>query len=277
MHGGPGTSPEYFENFPAQLGKHFTIYFYAQLGSYFSDIPQDAESYTIDHFVNDIEEVRSSLQLDQFYLLGHSWGNQLAQAYAAKYQKHLKGLILCNNVNEPDELLADYQTQLYANILDSIPEFTRYADSLRFGFSGRFTDFSSPDALGFQIRKKAWPIMLNRHYARVAHPMPDALLRSKEHSTGPLMAELGFTQLINTTDFNLYLKSITVPTLLLGAKYDFIPPTHYVKMRNRMTMNSNVTVYICPQGSHFAMWDDTDHFFKAVDQFVLKTESLYNK
>ena len=36
--------------------------------------------------------------------------------------------------------------------------------------------------------------MLNRHYAGVAHPMPDALLRSKEQSTGPLTAELGFNR-----------------------------------------------------------------------------------
>lgn len=277
MHGGPGTSPEYFENFPSKLGKNYTIYFYSQLGTYFSDIPKDSSLYTINSFVNDIEEVRKSLNLNEFYILGHSWGNQLAQAYTAKYPKHLKGLILCNNINEKDEILEDYQTQLYANILDNIPEFSKYADSLRFGFTGKFTDFSSPDALGFQIRKKVWPIMLENHYARVSSPIPKALMLSKEHSTGRLMSELGFIKRINATDFNEFLIKIKIPTLFVGGKYDFIPPSYYVKMRQRMTNNSNVDIYICPNGSHFAMWDDQNNFFQAINKFVLESENRNNK
>jgi len=272
LHGGPGTSPEYFENFPAQLGKNYTVYFYSQLGTYFSDIPKDSSLYSVENFVEDVEEVRKSLHLDQFYILGHSWGSQLAQAYASKYQKHLKGLLLCNNINEKEEIIADYQTQLYAAILDSIPEFAKYADSLRYGFSGKFTDFSKPDALGNQIRKQAWPIMLKKHYARVSNPMPASLKQSKEHSTGNLMSEIGFMEKVNATDFNKYLITITIPTLFIGAKYDFIPPSYYIKMRDRMTKNDNVNIYICPDGSHFSMWDDPANFFKAIDKFVLKTE-----
>jgi len=272
LHGGPGTSPEYFENFPSKLGKNYTIYLYSQLGTYFSDIPKDSTLYSVESFVNDIEEVRKSLNLEQFYILGHSWGNQLAQAYAAKYPEHLKGLLLCNNINEKDEVIADYQTQLYANILDDMPEFKKYADSLRFGFSGKFSDFSSPDALGFKIRQKAWPIMLEKHYVRLSKPIPKALFLSKEHSTGRLMSELGFTQSINSTDFNKYLTNIKTPTLFIGGKYDFIPSAYYVKMRDRMANNPNVDIYICPNGSHFAMWDDETNFFQAVNKFILKIE-----
>ncbi|UKT65609.1 proline iminopeptidase-family hydrolase [Pedobacter mucosus] len=272
LHGGPGTSPEYFDNFPASLGKDYTIIFYSQLGTYFSDIPADSSLYDINSFVNDVEEVRKSQGLDQFYLLGHSWGSQLAQAYAAKFQKHIKGLILCNNINEKDEVIDDYQSLLYADILDSIPAFKKYADSLRFGFSGKFTDFNDPNALGNQIRKEAWPIMIKRHYARIPGSMPISLQRSKEHSIGGLMADLGFMKKINATDFDKYLVDITIPTLFIGAKYDFIPPYYYVKMRNRMTKNNKVEIYICPKGSHFAMWDDSDNFFNALNKFILKTE-----
>ncbi|MCI9844515.1 proline iminopeptidase-family hydrolase [Flavobacterium pectinovorum] len=272
LHGGPGTSPEYFENFPSKLGKNYTIYFYSQLGSYFSDIPKDSTLYMVESFVNDIEEVRQSLDLEQFYILGHSWGNQLAQAYAVKYPEYLKGLLLCNNINEKYEVIVEHQTQLYANILEDIPEYAKYADSLRFGFSGKFSDFSSPDALGFQIRQKAWPIMLEKHYARLVGQMPKALRLSKEHSTGRLMSELGFMQRIDSIDFNKYLIDIKTPTLFIGGKYDFIPSSYYVKMRDRMVNNQNVDIYICPNGSHFTMWDDQDNFFQAVDKFILKIE-----
>jgi len=272
LHGGPGTSPEYFYNFPSELGKDYTIIFYSQLGTYFSSIPSDSALYSIDSFVNDVEEVRKSHGLDQFYLLGHSWGSQLAQAYAAKFQKHIKGLILCNNINEKDEVIDDYQSLLYADILDSIPTFKKYGDSLRFGFSGKFTDFNDANALGNQIRKVAWPMMIKRHYARIPDPMPTSLKRSKEHSTGGMMSELGFMKKINVTDFNKYLVQITIPTLFIGAKYDFIPPHYYVKMRNRMSKNEKVDIFICPNGSHFAMWDDSKLFFNALNKFILKTE-----
>lgn len=277
LHGGPGTSPEYFENFPSALGKNYTIYFYSQLGTYFSDMPTDSSLYSVDGFINDIEDVRIGLGLDNFYILGHSWGNQLAQAYASKYQRHLKGIILCNNINEKDEVIEEYQTQLYANILDSIPEYSRYADSLRFGFSGHFTDFSSKESLGSQIRKKAWPLMLKKHYARLPDPLPENLTRSKLHSTGVLMSKLGFMAKINETDFNKYLADISIPTLLLGAKYDFIPPGYYVKMLDKMKNNANVEVYICPNGSHFAMWDDKENFFNVINKFMLKTEKIVMK
>lgn len=274
LHGGPGTSPEYFENFPQNLGEKYSIYFYSQLGTFFSDIPNDSSLYSLDSFVNDVEEVRKALQLDSFYLLGHSWGNYLAQAYAAKYQNHLKGIILCNNVNVNKEVVDDYKYQLYAKILESIPEYKIYADSILYGYTGTFTDVSTRNSLGNLIYEKAWPIMLNKHYARLPEPLPDGLLRSKIHSMGKLMSEVGFTEKVLEVDYDVYLRKITIPTLLIGAKYDFIPPYYYFRMRKTMEKNPNVDFYICPNGSHFDMWDDEANFFNAVNTFVLKTENM---
>ena len=39
-----------------------------------------------------------------------------------------------------------------------------------------------------------------------------------------------------------------------------------------MTKNGKVDIYICPNGSHFAMWDDSELFFTVVNNFILKTE-----
>lgn len=69
LHGGPGTSPEYFFNFPKNLSQDYTIYFYSQLGTHFSDIPKDKSLYTLESFVDDVEEVRKALKLEQFYIL----------------------------------------------------------------------------------------------------------------------------------------------------------------------------------------------------------------
>ncbi len=271
LHGGPGSSAEYFFNFPEHLSKDYTIYFYAQLGTQLSDVPKDTTAYSVDLFVEDIETVRTALKLDQFYLLGHSWGNSLAQAYAAKYQKHLKGVVLCNNVNVKDEIVYEYRVEQYADIMEDFPEYKPYADSVRFGFSGKFTDFSTPESLGNQIQDKVYPEVLKRHYVRLPLPLPEDLANSKIHSNSKLMGELGFMSKTLSVDYNQYLKEIEKPVLLIGSKYDFIPPKYYVQMKETLKKSPIVDISIL-NGGHFVMWDDAKNFFKVLDDFIQKVE-----
>jgi pimeloyl-ACP methyl ester carboxylesterase len=126
LHGGPGNTHEYFENFPDSLRKlGVTVYFYDQLGSYFSDTPDDSTIWNIERLVMEVEEVRVGLGLDSFYLLGHSWGGMLAELYAAKYGQHLKGLILSN---VPGSLAKD--PEYLDHIIDSIDIVVRYQATL---------------------------------------------------------------------------------------------------------------------------------------------------
>ena len=97
LHGGPGVTHEYFEcfeDFLPQAGVEF--YYYDQLGSFYSDQPDDKSLWTIDRFREEVEQVRAALGLEDFFLYGQSWGSMLAIEYALKYQRHLKGLVLSN-------------------------------------------------------------------------------------------------------------------------------------------------------------------------------------
>src|SRR5688572_15809242 len=117
LHGGPGATHEYFEAldsfFPAA---GIEYYYYDQLGSAYSDSPDDAalaSLLTIEHYVDEVEQVRTALGLgpDDFYLLGHSWGGILAIEYALKHQRNLKGLII-------------------SNMMSSIPAYNEYASKV---------------------------------------------------------------------------------------------------------------------------------------------------
>jgi proline iminopeptidase len=101
LHGGPGATHEYFEAFDSYFpGAGIEYYYYDQLGSAYSDQPDLPELWDLPRFVDEVEQVRQALHLDQsnFYLLGQSWGGMLAMEYALKYQQHLKGLIISNMV-----------------------------------------------------------------------------------------------------------------------------------------------------------------------------------
>lgn len=97
LHGGPGANHEYlevFERHQEELG--VTFYYYDQLGSYYSDQPDDTALWVVDRFAEEVEEVRQGLELDRLVLYGQSWGGVLAIEYALRYPDRLDGLVISN-------------------------------------------------------------------------------------------------------------------------------------------------------------------------------------
>ena len=73
LHGGPGATHEYFECFDSFFPQEgFEYYYYDQLGSAYSDNPNDSSLWNIDRFVEEVETVRKALKMDasNFILLG---------------------------------------------------------------------------------------------------------------------------------------------------------------------------------------------------------------
>ena len=103
LHGGPGATHELYECFDGYLPQEGIEYiYYDQLGSYYSDQPDNDTLWTNERFVEEVEQVRKALNLnkDNFYLMGQSWGGILAMEYAFKYQENLKGLIISNMMSD---------------------------------------------------------------------------------------------------------------------------------------------------------------------------------
>src|SRR6202023_2512499 len=111
LHGGPGATHEYFEACDSFLpAAGIEYYYYDQLGSAYSDQPDEPSLWDIPRFVGDVEQLRKALKLDKsnFYLYGQSWGGILGLEYARKCQQNLKALVI-------------------SNMVASIPAYNRYA------------------------------------------------------------------------------------------------------------------------------------------------------
>jgi alpha/beta hydrolase fold len=88
LHGGPGATHECFEAFDSYLpAAGIEYYYYDQLGSFYSDQPDEPDLWELPRFVDEVEQVRQALGMDpdSFFLLGHSWGGILAIEYALRY------------------------------------------------------------------------------------------------------------------------------------------------------------------------------------------------
>lgn len=77
------------------MSDEWQVIFYDQLGCGNSDRPGDTSLWTIERFVDELEQVRTYLGLGKMHLLGQSGGSMLAVDFMlTKKPKDITGLIL---------------------------------------------------------------------------------------------------------------------------------------------------------------------------------------
>jgi len=266
LHGGPGATHEYFEVFDSFFpGAGIEYYYYDQLGSAYSDQPDDDTLWTVDRYVDEVEQVRQALHLDKdnFCLLGQSWGGILAMEYALKYQQHLKCLVI-------------------SNMMDSIPAYNAYAHKVlmpamdqhklaevkKLEAEHRTDDPRYMELLG--------PMHYEQHILRKPQAQwPEPLIRSFAHLNAGIYtlmqgpSELGASGRLETWDRSADLHRITVPTLVIGATYDTMDPSYMAAMARKLPHGHFL---LCPKGSHMAMYDDQQAYFAGLVGFLKGVE-----
>ncbi|MFT5144615.1 MAG: proline iminopeptidase [Rhodothermales bacterium] len=262
LHGGPAATSEYFEVLDSYFdGAGVEYYHYDQLGSARSDQPDNDSLWTIDRFVDEVEQVRQALGLgpDNFFLLGHSWGGILAMEYALKYQENLKGLVISNMMSSAMDYDA-YANEVLGPMLD--PDVLAEIMALEAA-----EDFANP-----RYEELLMAHFYPEHVLRAPpEEWPDAVLRAfgKMNShiyvlmQGP--SEFGIAGSLETWDRSADLGRISVPTLVIGAGHDTMDPAHMEWMASEV---QNGRYLLCPDGSHMAMWDDEEVYAGGLLSFI---------
>jgi proline iminopeptidase len=89
-----------------------------------------------------------------------------------------------------------------------------------------------------------------------------------QHDAGPNE----FVVVGNLKDWNRWndLARISVPTLVIGAQYDTMPVDD---IRRMGALIPKSRVALCEHGSHLAMYDDQEAYFRHLVQFILDVEA----
>ena len=106
IHGGPGSGHADFLPSLALAGSRAVI-LYDQLDAGRSDAPGDPANWTIARHVDEIDAIRSALDLQRLHVLGASWGGTLALEYAARRPAGLASTILQSPLISTRSWLAD--------------------------------------------------------------------------------------------------------------------------------------------------------------------------
>jgi len=262
LHGGPAFTHEYLEVFDSFFpGAGIEYYYYDQLGSAYSDQPDEPSLWEIPRFVDEVEQVRQALKLDKdnFYLFGHSWGGVLAIEYALAHQEHLAGLIISNMMSSG----AKYN-EYSKKVLEPDMDPTALAEIKRLEASGKTEDPRYMELLMRELYVKhilripsdQWPEPLNRSFK---HYNPKIYVTLQ----GP--SELGLSGKLLNWDRTGDLGKITVPTLVIGARYDTMDPKHMEWMSK--AVKDGYFLY-SDTGSHLAMYDDQKRYFSGLIDFI---------
>lgn len=166
---------------------------------------QADSGYDMDHFVEDVAAVTSSLNLKKAVHVGHSWGGGEVARYVARYQDRVSKAVLIGAVTPvmvkkdtnpggtPIEVFDSYRAALAANRSQFLLDVA----------SGPFYGFNRDGA-------KVFPGVINNWW--------------RQGMMGAAFAHYEGIRSFSETDFTEDLKKITVPTLVMHGEDDQIVP-----------------------------------------------------
>ena len=273
LHGGPGGNHEYWEDTADQLkkqGLNVQVTMYDQLGSLYSDQPdysdpEIAKKYlTYEYFLDEVDEVRQKLGLDNFYLIGQSWGGLLVQEYAVKYGQHLKGAIISSMVDEIDE---------YVEHVNALRDQTLPKEAVAFMKDcEERDDYSNP-------KYQEYVQVMNENF--VDRKQPSKLYHLKDIGGDAVYNvfqgdnEFVITGKLKSWHFRDQLKNIKVPTLITFGGHETMPIATGEKMAKLIPNAKFVTT---PGGGHHHMVDNPDVYYKHLADFIRQVENgTFNK
>ena len=268
LHGGPGGEHEYWEDAAQQLkkqGLNVQVTMYDQLGSWYSDSPDFSDPkvrkdiLTYEYFLDEVDEVRDKLGLDNFYLIGQSWGGLLVQEYAEKYGMHLKGAIV-------------------SSMVDRIDDYTKHLEQVR-------EEALTPDQVAYMKKCEAnndydndkyqsYVDILNKGY--IDRKQPSKLSHLIDVTNNDIYGafqgdnEFVITGKLAEWNFTDHLKNIKVPMLVTFGEHETMP----IETGKRMAdMIPNAKFVSTPEGGHHHMVDNPDVYYKHLADFIRQVEN----
>lgn len=262
LHGGPGITHEVYEAFDSYFpDAGVEYYYYDQLGSAYSDQPHDASLWDLDRFVDEVEQVRAALKLEpnNFYLYGHSWGGVLAIEYALKHQDRLKGLVISNMMASipayNDYAKTVLMPQMDPVVLAEIEALEAHKDFANPRYEQLLMEnFYTQHILRMPLEH--WPAPVIRAFA---------LLNREVYVPMQGPSEMGASGKLEHWDRSADLGRISVPTLVIGARYDTMDPRYMAYMAGQMP---HARYLFCPKGSHLAIYDDQATYMSGLIGFL---------
>jgi proline iminopeptidase len=262
LHGGPGFSSYYLKSLEG-LGDDRVVVRYDQLGGGRSDKLTDTTKFTIDHFVRELDSLRSALGYDKVHILGHSWGTILGYEYYRAHPEHVMSLTLGSAALDIPTWEKNAR-RLVTTLSDSAQRAIKTREAEK--------KFDAPD----------YRAAINEFYGKYVwrHPVEadlDSTMKTVNediynYMQGP--SEFTITGTLKKYDVTSQLKTIAVPTLYTVGEFDEADPS---TIKHFAALTPRARVEVIPGSAHITTWDNPAAMLSAVRSFLRHVDSTAKK
>jgi len=260
LHGGPGSSSYGLENLKA-LSNDRPVIFIDQLGCGRSSRITDTSLMTIENYVEQLEQIRTALHLEKFYLYGHSWGTMLGFDYYIKYPKHIKSIIFSSPLFSTESWTKDADT-LIASLPDSIQKNIRVNEKNK-----TYDNPAYQDAVTLYYKNFLRRTQRSKGQADTAKLFSGSNVY--EFMWGP--SEFTATGNLLKYDRIAFLPTIKVPTLLVAGEFDEARPS---TIQHFQTMIPGAEFKMIKNAGHATMQDNKEEYLATLKAFLDKVDKL---
>jgi proline-specific peptidase len=254
LHGGPGATSWYLYSLADLAGDGVRVVFWDQLGCGDSDAPDDPSLWRVERFVDEVEAVRSALDLGRVDVLGQSWGGMLAQEYALAHPEAVRTLILASTICS-----SPFHRSELRRLAEALPEPAR---------EPLLQAMSSGDTSG-EGYAAAVEEAYRRHVCRIPYP-PD-VKRAFDAMAMPVYGTMWgpdeFLFVGNLADWDVCerIGAIQAPTLITVGRHDELTPASSEMIQERIA-GSELVVF--EDSAHLAHWEERERYMAVVRDFL---------
>ncbi|WP_298216776.1 proline iminopeptidase-family hydrolase [Acidocella sp.] len=256
LNGGPGLPCDYVRDSHSFLAENgYRVVAFDQLGCGASDRPTDPRLWTLDRYVEEVETVRTRLNLGIVHLLGQSWGTWLGIEYALTYPEAFKTITLANGAANIPHLITELERLRYALGHETVAMMQRHE-------AEGTTDH--PEYQG------AIAVLNYRHVCRL-QDWPEAVKASLDDwNQGPYNAIQGPNEFCYTgsiKDWNRVpdLHRLTQPALVMCGLHDELTPA-CSRLIHQNLPQSRIKVF--QNSSHMPFWEEPEEYQKTLRAFL---------
>ena len=245
LHGGPGSTHNYFELFDELANEGRQVIMYDQLGCGLSSIPEEPNLWHAKTWLDELIALRDYLKLDEVHILGQSWGGMLLIMYLCDCQPSgVKSAILSSTLPSA-ELWKDEQHRLIRLMSEKDQKAIEIAELTN--------DFTSQGYLEANDR------FMIRHAGDVpTEESPEPLRRKKNKGTESYLHAWGPNEFfpmgtLKDFDYTNRLEEIEVPVLITSGADDLSTPVVSKKMYD-LIINAKWELF--PNSRHMPFVDE---------------------
>jgi proline iminopeptidase len=247
LSGGPGASPEYLYPLVDDLYDEWQCIVFHQRGTGRSVLEHfDEENINLRTAVDDVESLRKHVNIDQWTIIGHSWGGMLGAAYAASYPDRTTALIF---VGSPG---TDYSCSEYAN--DNLLSYLTLEERRIIEHWSRAERIEDPEAQ----RHISMAYAPSCVFDRTLEPVVAKIFMSINSKMESLIKQSLKQEQFNVTE---PLSSFTKPVTIIQGRQDYIGEGAAIRLQAAFSKSKLIWI---ERASHFPWLDQPKVFRQAL-------------